>query len=387
MNKSRQRIMNASFLACMAAVAVSAIGFSATVSVSAAQAQATVPASSSGTCPGGYRRGQDRNRTKYSGGMDTSLCYETSPGSGARDKASGEAASREANTFNTSAGTIRKSDRMQRCPAGYWTTPDNLMVCGTQVTAAPPRSRLKGTTTCRAGELEEWGVWCTSDTGRLSKLDVTQAASRDFNTIYSNTGQFPASDRIYDSPTVLALFREGAAAATPTSPAATPSRAAAPAAPRAASRNAQRGNAQTIGCPATWADGIIPGTWAVGERGMCYPQPQSTASYPIASRDAPCASGFVQSGSGWCSAPDNSAASNAAIAAQSRAQASATPVNTAATPANCPAPASGAAQQAGSALGGLLGGRRGGNSQAGAVLGGLLGGAVASQANKPAGCP
>lgn len=76
-----------------------------------------------------------------------------------------------------------KANQADRCPAGFYTYMDK---CTTEL-ANPPQARVKGTGQCKAGEISEWGIWCTSDYDHLSVQDIRSAHYRDWNYIYSMT--------------------------------------------------------------------------------------------------------------------------------------------------------------------------------------------------------
>lgn len=78
---------------------------------------------------------------------------------------------------------MAKAHQADRCPAGFYTYLDK---CTTEL-ARPPKARVKGGGACRAGEIAEWGIWCTSDFDHLSVQDIRSAHYRDWNYIYSMT--------------------------------------------------------------------------------------------------------------------------------------------------------------------------------------------------------
>lgn len=81
------------------------------------------------------------------------------------------------------ANKINKRDIRDRCPAGYHSY---KMVCSSEYAEAPA-ARWKGASACNASELVEWGVWCVSNYQRLSAIQVSSAAKRDWNNIYTAT--------------------------------------------------------------------------------------------------------------------------------------------------------------------------------------------------------
>lgn len=81
------------------------------------------------------------------------------------------------------ANKINKRDIRDRCPAGYHSY---KMVCSSEYPEASS-ARYKGTTECKANELVEWGIWCVSNYAKLSPIQVSSAAKRDWNNIYTGT--------------------------------------------------------------------------------------------------------------------------------------------------------------------------------------------------------
>lgn len=78
---------------------------------------------------------------------------------------------------------MAKANQADRCPAGFYTYTNK---CTTEL-ANPPKARVKGSGTCKAGEIAEWGIWCTSDFDHLSVQDIRSAHYRDWNYIYTMT--------------------------------------------------------------------------------------------------------------------------------------------------------------------------------------------------------
>jgi hypothetical protein len=287
---------------------------------------------------------------------------------------------------------MRKAHVLDRCPTGYFTNMESPMNCLTSLDR-PPAARAKGNAPCRSGEVEDWGIWCISNYSGLTRGEASSAVLRDNNGIF--TGSYSVLGRQEGSrqpnlpegseysPAYFAIFGRVTVSGSPIGGAATaaaapaPMRGAASDAPatptgqRVASLNPQRQTGASPFCPSGWMDGTNPATGA-REPGMCFAMPNlAQPSYPRMSDSETCAPGHVLNGT-WCSRDPN------APAATAQAQ----------TAPNCPpAGNTGAGQQAGAALGGLLGARRG-NSQAGAALGGLIGQAAGGAAQqRPAGCP
>jgi hypothetical protein len=285
-----------------------------------------------------------------------------------------------------SAVSVRKPDRLDRCPVTYFTSDVDPMACASRM-SNPPTIRIKGSGPCRAGEVEDWGIWCVSNYASMTRAEAATAL-RDWNAIYTlnratppRQADLPEGDVF--TPGYIAIFgrvrvdgspmpgSSAAAASAPARPAAT----GAPAPASAAARDTRVGSLSPQRRTATtW--GLCPSHWVAGQPGSdlpdpdtCYPSQMATPIFAVASHEAPCPQGYTNIVS-WCVAASRDMPTSQAAAAPAAAQASA----------NCPAPATGTtAQQAGAALGGLLGGRRG-NSQAGAALGGLLGSAAGQAA-------
>lgn len=79
---------------------------------------------------------------------------------------------------------IARAGILNRCPTG-WQASVNNKQCFTEITNAPI-PRLKNGKPCAPGELDDWGIWCTSNYEHLSYAEVDLAGLRDFNTIYAN---------------------------------------------------------------------------------------------------------------------------------------------------------------------------------------------------------
>ncbi len=106
----------------------------------------------------------------------------------------------------TQSGQIAKTNILDRCPVSFYSDPD-LKNC-ISIATTPPATRAKGSAPCKAGELEEWGIWCTSNTSVVTKYDASQASYRDVNTIYGNSGgkQPNQGTEVYNTPSIKTLF-------------------------------------------------------------------------------------------------------------------------------------------------------------------------------------
>ncbi|WP_152414613.1 hypothetical protein [Blastomonas sp. AAP53] len=86
--------------------------------------------------------------------------------------------------FADVSGGIARAGILNRCPTG-WRASTNNKQCFTEIKNAPI-ARLKNGKPCAPGELDDWGIWCTSNYEHLSYAEVDLAATRDFNDIYAN---------------------------------------------------------------------------------------------------------------------------------------------------------------------------------------------------------
>lgn len=117
------------------------------------------------------------------------------------------------NWMANQAGNIAKPSLEDRCPAGWVST--NKPVCRPEV-PKPATARLKGGGSCKANEIEEWGIWCTSNYEHLTAKRVKQAAAADWNDIYTATrGKEPRQSPDDNGSAVYRalLAKEGPAAA------------------------------------------------------------------------------------------------------------------------------------------------------------------------------
>ncbi|NJM51443.1 MAG: hypothetical protein HC843_11705 [Sphingomonadales bacterium] len=129
---------------------------------------------------------------------------------------------------------IARAGILNRCPTG-WQASVNNKQCFTEIENAPV-PHLKNGKPCAPGELDDWGIWCTSNYQHLSYAEVDLAGLRDFNTIYANAMNYsldynsiPATTL---SPDAKAFFK--GANASPAASAAEPSSASQPAENKAA---------------------------------------------------------------------------------------------------------------------------------------------------------
>ena len=198
-------------------------------------AQTTIPKGSANGCPGGYERGSQADNDR----KNPDLCYAKTKNPPTVTQKSRTSAPCPAGLFSESStslwctsrdpsagvpketvsGKIAKSNPLDRCPATFYSEPD-LKTC-ISIASSPPPTRAKGAGACRAGEIEEWGKWCTTNNGKMVEGDVTQGHYRDVNTIYQFSGSKTPNGGadIYNTPTIQALFRGGAGGGASAAPA------------------------------------------------------------------------------------------------------------------------------------------------------------------------
>lgn len=84
-----------------------------------------------------------------------------------------------------SAKSVKKGNPLDRCPVGFFTYNGNGELC-TSNAANPPAIRLKGADQCSEGEIEDWGLWCVSNYGQLTRKDAAKGFP-DYNGIYQTS--------------------------------------------------------------------------------------------------------------------------------------------------------------------------------------------------------
>ena len=80
-------------------------------------------------------------------------------------------------------GNFAKANALARCPTG-WISTNNFTECYTQLENAPI-VRGKGKAACKAGELNDWNLWCTSNYQHLTRVQANRAGLEDFNRVYA----------------------------------------------------------------------------------------------------------------------------------------------------------------------------------------------------------
>lgn len=205
-------------LAAGAAMALTAIPFA-----SPAMAQGTVgPITRVGSaCPSGYSQGSPAARAT----PNPNICYPGSDAPAVYVK-NGPCASGYRSDFGyctdkpdgavytpPTYGSIKKANRMDRCPVGYWTDQNDITSCVSPYQDKAPASRLKKGTACAADEVDEWGVYCTSRLHKLSRSEAENTAVADVNNLYvlSNGGTSPQGADYENTPGIVALFSAASA--------------------------------------------------------------------------------------------------------------------------------------------------------------------------------
>lgn len=85
----------------------------------------------------------------------------------------------------STAGALIKANPLDRCPVGYFTVPSDGNAC-TSTAANPPKVRRKGDGECGPDEIDDWGLYCVSDYGQLTRKDAAKGYP-DYNAIYQNS--------------------------------------------------------------------------------------------------------------------------------------------------------------------------------------------------------
>ena len=80
-------------------------------------------------------------------------------------------------------GKFAKANALARCPTG-WISDTSFTGCYTQLENAPI-VRAKGKAACKAGELNDWDLWCTSNYEHLTRVQANRAGLEDFNRVYA----------------------------------------------------------------------------------------------------------------------------------------------------------------------------------------------------------
>lgn len=186
------------------------IAAGAVVLATPAAAQGTtgpVNATRDGGCPSGYSRGNpDITAMARKGQTNRTTCYPdlSSNGPSVYQRASRNAAcaqgyrvdSGSADFCTTAAAprawsaenNLAKQTRLTkpspsaRCPTG-WASAKDLKTCYTTLDN-PPAARLSNGKPCAAGEMAEWGLWCTGSIAGVTYAQADGHGTKDFNEVY-----------------------------------------------------------------------------------------------------------------------------------------------------------------------------------------------------------
>ena len=247
-----------------AALASAALAFTLPATPAFAQGSVGPTPEIGRSCPSGYSDGGGRASTS------ADMCYPSSSAPAVyanpsrakcaagyfTDKSWCTNKPTSVSVVETVSGKIAKSDPLDRCPATFYSEPD-LKTC-ISIASSPPPTRAKGAGACRAGELEEWGKWCTTNNGKMAEGDVTQGHYRDVNTIYQFSGSKTPNGGadVYNTPTIRALFRGGAGAG-----------GSASATPASSNQQSASNDAPAANCTTTSATGSAIGGMLGGQAG------------------------------------------------------------------------------------------------------------------------
>lgn len=88
---------------------------------------------------------------------------------------------------SSSGATLVKASKGDRCPTGFFTNNSGSNPGLECITKTDPSvtSRPKAGKACKANEVDEWGLWCTSNYQHLTSEQMQSWALKDYNNIYS----------------------------------------------------------------------------------------------------------------------------------------------------------------------------------------------------------
>ncbi len=88
---------------------------------------------------------------------------------------------------SSSGESLVKPSKGDRCPTGFFTNNTGGNPGLECITKTEPSviSRPKGGKPCKANEVDEWGLWCTSNYEHLTSEQMQSWALKDYNNIYS----------------------------------------------------------------------------------------------------------------------------------------------------------------------------------------------------------
>ena len=241
--------MKHTLMACAAAVGLGLTGFAITSSDAAAQGSNGPVDRQNKNCPGGWQNSNGGKSCspnsgsspaiyhaprdqKCAGGYDYDTrgwCVENRMAT-RNSSSSGSGGRSNAGSAPQPVGvTLAKSNPLQLCPTGYRTSGDNKS-CQT-IHAGAPAARAKGAGACNAGEIEEFGAWCTSTETTLTVSQMENVTIGDFNRIFTQNGRkepIPARAAYITPLMELKKAEGGAASAAPGAGAANGQSASAP---------------------------------------------------------------------------------------------------------------------------------------------------------------
>ncbi len=198
--------MKHSTLACVLALApmalVGALAVTTVATPALAEGSLQPVAAEGASCPAGWSYAPAQGSR-----IDTSTCYPT--GKQAREvyrRRNGEACrdgyntgtswcekAPQITTQTSTGGSLIKPSTGDRCPSGYYTnnTGSNAgLECITKINPAPV-ARTKSGKACKANEVDEYGLWCTSNYEHLTSDQIQMWAMRDYNNIYAYNRGLP----------------------------------------------------------------------------------------------------------------------------------------------------------------------------------------------------
>lgn len=183
-------------LAAGAAMAFTAVPFASPAMAQGAEGKFPVP-----------RAGCPKTHFKSRRGSDTIFyCY---PKETSNDDSSGSSSSGSSGGGykDPTFGNLTKANEYDRCPVGYHTSDSARTTCVSYHQGKSPASRLKKGSACGAGEVDEWGLWCTSKSTTLTRAEAEDEAISDVNIIFAPEGRGATQGPEYENtPGILAIF-------------------------------------------------------------------------------------------------------------------------------------------------------------------------------------
>ena len=192
--------MMTKFSGFAALFAAAAISFLAASPAAAQGTMSPMPKPTNGSCPSGWT--DYASEAKKSGDLSSgkgNTCYpkrngakpaylpspSSKPCADGYTKSGSFCVQGGGGTVQASAKSVKKANPLDRCPVGFFTYNGNGELC-TSNAANPPSIRLKGAGQCNAGEIEDWGLYCVSNYGQLTRKDAAKGFP-DYNGIYQTS--------------------------------------------------------------------------------------------------------------------------------------------------------------------------------------------------------